>query len=164
MLREAVARWQVGRVRRAYTSVGGPVSAAPGYAGMIEEMRRGLTHLSPPARRLADDRVLAAIFFGPIGVWSLRLLGRAAPGPTARALAAAAPLALAWLVGEIRWTGDRRDVVPECGFRRDGGPELCASVCKAPTERFCGDSGFPVVLTPDPESLRCDWDWSRVTR
>jgi hypothetical protein len=103
--------------------------------------------------------VLRVLFLGRVSTAALRWCGRRMPDRTRRVLAALSPFALAWLVGEVRWTGPGRNVVPACRFRAEGGPALCAEVCRRPTERFCAEAGFPVSLAPDPGSLRCDWTW-----
>jgi hypothetical protein len=156
------ARYDAGRiaaVRAAYTGVSGRRSDAPGFAGMVEEMRRGLAELTPEDRARADERVLEAIFFAPLGLRVLRVLRTRLHDVTARTCARAAPLLLAWLVGDVERRGRRVDVVRACTFRRDGGEELCEHVCRRPTERFSAARAMPVRLAPDRGSLACTWTW-----
>lgn len=159
MLRSSFDRVQLRRVRRAYTRVSGLPSSAAGFDGMVEEMGAGLDAMDDGDRREADGRVLYTIFGGGVSVAALRGLSRAAPGWTARAMAALSPVALRWLVGRIEHPEPGVNVVPACRFREAGGERLCAEVCRGPTERFCADTAVPVSLRPDTEGTRCEWTW-----
>jgi hypothetical protein len=139
--------------------VWGRRSDAPGFAGLVEVRRRGLAELTPDYRARADARVLDAIFSAPRGLRVLRVLTTLRLDDTARRCARAAPLLLAWLVGDVERRGRRVDVVRACTFRRDGGEELCEHVCRRPTERFSAARAMPVRLAPDRGSLACTWTW-----
>ncbi len=156
-------RWfdgiQVRRARRAYTGVSARPAPAPGYAGMVAEMRRGLAELDEATRGRADDAVFDTIFFAPVGLAVLRAAARRWPDATARLAARAAPTTLRWLVGEVRYVAPAANHVPACAFRVAGGPDLCEHVCRRPTEAFLARQGLPIRFAPDPASQGCDWSW-----
>ncbi|MCP3979421.1 MAG: DUF4033 domain-containing protein [bacterium] len=150
-------RWQIGRLRRAYTAVSGWRSDRPGYAGFVAELQWGLEHLSVERRTEADDAVFRAVLFGRLMVWIFRTMGGWFPRSTTRLFALATPTAFSFLTGPIRHTGKRTLAVPECRFHREGGQALCHHVCRAPVHRHFDWMRVPLRMEPDAASLHCDW-------
>lgn len=149
---------QIERVRRAYTSASEHRSERPGYAGMLEEMQWGLQNLEPARRDEADRRALEAMFIGPRTVKALGRLAGWAPRLTPALMAWGTPIALGWLVGEVRTEGTTNHL-PQCSFRAGGGQALCEHVCRRPAEAFCTSRVARVRLDPDPDSMACTWSW-----
>ena len=150
-------RWQIRRLRRAYTGVSGWRSDQPGYAGFIAELHWGLAHLPPAQRIEADDAVFRAVLFGPVMVWIYRRLGTWFPRLTTRIFTLVTPWAFSFLTGPLQVTGARTLVVPACRFHREGGDALCHQVCRDPVHRYFTAMRVPLTLSPDAASLRCGW-------
>lgn len=152
-------RWQIRRMRAAYTAVTGWRSDQPGYGGLLEELQWGLAHLAPAERDKADDAVICAVLFGPLAVSCLRQLGTWLPQPTLRLFSFLSPWTFAFLTGPIQRTGACDLWIEECRFHQEGGDELCHLVCRDPVHRYFAWLRIPLTLTPDPASLRCSWHY-----
>lgn len=158
-LRRELERRLLSASRRAYANVSGYHSQTEGLEGWLEELAWGLEHLDEAARAEADRRVLERLFFGPIVV---SVLGRAAaafPDATARAFAVLTPWVLRWMIGDASTPRPRVTRLPDCTFRRKGGPRLCEQVCRRPAERFCRERLVAVDLRPESGSFACTWTW-----
>jgi hypothetical protein len=156
-------RWRLRSFRRAYTRVSGYRSPTPGYAGLLDELGWGLEHLDPHTRERADEAVLRVSFYGELAIAGLELLGRRTR-LQARLLAAASPLTLRFLVGEIVLDADNPRVnrLPSCRFRREGGERMCREVCREPTEAFTRARRLPVLLEPERAGHGCHWTWGQA--
>lgn len=152
---------RVRALRAAYRRVVPVRSPRPGYAGMVDEIQEGTALLADDVVRLhaADHAVLEAAFFGAPSVGLLRALARRAPSALAAVLAQAAPVGFGFMVGGLEHSGPNENFVPRCRFRTEGGPELCQSICKAGTERFCSDHLVPIRLQPSSQDMSCRWTW-----
>ena len=159
-VRARFERWQIARVRTAYQRgtkldpVGGPA-----FEAMVQEMRQALDSASPQERARADEDVLHSIFFAPLGPALLRAAASRWPERTASLLTRASPTSLRFLVGHLEVAAPHVNRVPHCAFRAQGGGRLCQEVCRAPTEAFTAQHGFPVRFDPDSDGPGCTWTW-----
>jgi beta-carotene isomerase D27-like protein len=152
-------RLQVWRARRAYASISGWRSSAPGYDGLVEELRHGLATLPDATRAEADRRLLTAVLGGRIAAAMVTLSARRWPGAVARLFARLTPNSFYFLVGPNTRTGPVTIDVPSCRFVSAGGRDLCLHVCKAPSEAYYAALGLPLRLNPDLASHRCTFHY-----
>ena len=149
--------FQIARMRRAYTSVSGWHSELAGYEGFVAELRWGLNRLDSDARDRADRAVLTAVLGGTLPVAAIRRLAELAPGGMAWVFAEATPEAFGFLVGKVEREGDDQLRIPRCRFVSTAGRRVCLEVCRTPTERYFGNLGIPLKMTPDMHSFECHW-------
>jgi hypothetical protein len=101
--------------------------------------------------------VLTAVLGGTLPVTAIRLLAESAPGVMAWVFAEATPEAFGFLVGKVGRESDNQLRIPRCRFVSTAGRRVCLEVCRAPTERYFGNLGIPLKMTPDMHSFECHW-------
>ncbi len=157
----AYGRWQLGRLRRAYTDVSGWHSSLPGYDGFIEELQWGLEHLPPAVQAQGVEAILMTAFMGRFSVAALKGLAAVFPGGMARIVTWITPPAFGYLVGRMVRTGTDELDIPLCHFVQAGGSRICLEVCQAPTQTFFGRLHVPLVMDPNLETFECGWRYGR---
>jgi hypothetical protein len=154
-------RFQIARMRHAYTSISGWRSDVPGYDGLIAELRWGLNNLDPAKRHRADRAVLTAVLGGEIPVTAIHLFGAFAPDAMAWLFAETTPDAFGFLVGKMERDGADALRIPRCRFASTAGRRVCLEVCRAPTQKFFNGIDIPLTMTPDMHSFECHWHYGK---
>ena len=136
-------------------------SAAPGFDGMLDELRQYQATHTVAEQAECSDRIMRALV-GPIP-FLYRLIWSSTPfGPAI--LAWFTQLLLPFLVGDMTLTSrahaDARAggvLVKRCKVLDESGcAGLCLHMCKLPTERFFAESwGTPVAMAPNFETGEC---------
>lgn len=156
-LMRVYGRWQIRRLRRAYTGVSGWHSPLEGYDGFVQELQWGLENLSPERREQADNAVLTAVLFGKFFVRLIRGVATWFPNLVARLFDFFTPTYFGFLIGPATRVGSVGLEIPVCRFESAGGRPLCLQVCRARTQVFFDRMRVPLAMTPDMQSHSCHW-------
>jgi hypothetical protein len=156
-------RWLLGRFRSAHTASFGKLSALPGYAGLIEEMREVMRTYSPTDFQHSILQTYRAFFTTPI--LSLgRFLVKAAPSAALTLLMWCTPLAYRFLVGRFKPIAQNQIRMSRCKFAEQAGVEACLRACKQPTENFFHEAlEVELRLEPDHSTLSCTAELAPLT-
>jgi len=157
----AYGRWQLRRIRRAYSNVSGWHSPIRGYEGFVEELQWGLENLPPKVQARAVHAILVTAFMGHIPVAVLTVVSGFFPRPMARIVTWITPAAFSYLVGPVVRTGGDALDIPKCRFVEEGGDRICLEVCQAPTQAFFERVNVPLAMEPNLETFDCRWRYGR---
>ncbi|GAB4222820.1 MAG: hypothetical protein Tsb005_15860 [Gammaproteobacteria bacterium] len=148
-------RYNIRRFRNIHKKIGGYLSPAEGYEGVVEEVKHYRKNFSPEEFESKTIQTLH-LLFGKFNVMLLKIFIKFSPKIVLRLFVAATPISFRWLVGNMKRADKNSIKILYCKYLEKCGEDLCIYGCKLPTEKFFKNTvGLGIELTPNFENKSC---------